>query len=282
MSPPGRPKGEFRRAQPEGSPVSPAQPQLTEPARVQCLGTEVSAMTFDGAQLALQALVHQGVGCYVSPATVYSLMLGVDLPGYRRLVNAAALVTADGMPVVWLQRWLGQPTAERVHNDDLWFACCARFTGWRHFLVGGREGQPEVVAETLRARFPGINIVGMQATPQRPVPAATTADAVARIRQSGADVVWVGLGTPAQDEWMQAVVHQVAVPMVGVGSAFDLLAGRTRAAPDWMKRTGLQWLFRLLQEPRRLAWRYLYYNTRFVAAALRQCLIDKRGGGVRP
>lgn len=257
-------------------------PRPVAPARVRCLGTEVTALTFDGAQQALQALVQQRVGCYVSPATVYSLMLGVDQPGYRRLVNAAALVTADGMPVVWLQRGLGHRAAERVHNDDLWFACCARYTGWRHFLVGGRDGQPEVVAEALRVRYPGIDIVGLQATPLRPVPAAATADTVARIRQSGADVVWVGLGTPAQDEWMQAVVHEVGVPMVGVGSAFDLLAGRTRAAPGWMKRNGLQWLFRLAQEPHRLAWRYVYYNSRFVVAALWQLLVDRRGARVQP
>jgi N-acetylglucosaminyldiphosphoundecaprenol N-acetyl-beta-D-mannosaminyltransferase len=113
------------------------------------------------------------------------------------------------------------------------------------------------------------------------VPAATTAAIVADIRASGADIVWVGLGTPAQDDWMQAVVDRVDVPMVGVGSAFDLLAGRTRAAPEWMKRNGLQWLFRLLQEPRRLAWRYLYYNTRFVLAAAWQLAARRRGAAVR-
>lgn len=237
------------------------------PPRTACLGTRVSVLGFDQAQLQLQALVQQRRGCYVSPATVYSLMLGVDQPAYRATVNAAALVTADGMPVVWLQRAMGQAQAQRVHNDDLWFACCARFKGWRHYLVGGREGQPEQVAQALRERYPGIDIVGMHPTPARPVPAATTAAIVADIRASGADIVWVGLGTPAQDDWMQSVVDRVDVPMVGVGSAFDLLAGRTRAAPEWMKRNGLQWLFRLLQEPRRLAWRYLYYNTRFVLAA---------------
>lgn len=253
-----------------------------EPPRTSCLGTRVSVLGFDQAQLQLQALVRQRRGCYVSPSTVFSLMLGVDQPAYRETVNAAALVTADGMPVVWMQRAMGHAGAERVHNDDLWFACCARFAGWRHYLVGGREGQPEQVAQALRQRYPGIDIVGMHATPARPVPAATTAAIVADIRASGADVVWVGLGTPAQDDWMRTVVDRIDVPMVGVGSAFDLLAGRTRAAPDWMKRNGLQWLFRLLQEPRRLAWRYLYYNTRFVLAAGWQLAWRRRDAAARP
>jgi N-acetylglucosaminyldiphosphoundecaprenol N-acetyl-beta-D-mannosaminyltransferase len=239
-------------------------------ARADCLGTRVSALSFDGAQQALAALVERGGGACVSPATVYSVMLGVDDPAYRLTVNAAAMVTADGMPLVWLQRRLGWAQAERVHNDDLWFACCARYPGWRHFLVGGRDGQPEVVAAALARRYPGIQVVGLHPTPQRPVPARTTRDIVARIREARPDIVWVGLGTPAQDWWMRSVADEVGVPLVGVGSAFDLLAGRTRPAPEWMKRQGLQWLFRLAQEPRRLGWRYLHYNSRFIAAVLRR------------
>lgn len=239
---------------------------------VDCLGTRVAALSFDGAQQALQALVQQQRGCYVSPATVYSLMLGVDRPAYRDIVNQAAFVTADGMPVVWLQRGLGQVSAQRVHNDDLWFAYLARYSGWRHYLVGGRVGQPEQVAQALAQRYPGIQVVGMQPTPRRPVPEADTERIVADIRASAADVVWVGLGTPEQDRWMHEVHARVGRPLVGVGSAFDLLAGHTRAAPGWMKRSGLQWLFRLAQEPRRLAWRYLHYNSRFVVAALAQWL----------
>jgi N-acetylglucosaminyldiphosphoundecaprenol N-acetyl-beta-D-mannosaminyltransferase len=244
--------------------------------RGDCLGTRVTALTFEGAQRAVESLVNQGVGAYVSPATVYSLMLGVDEPAYRDVVNAAAVVTADGMPVVWMLRRLGHTTAERVHNDDLWLECCARFPHWRHFLVGGRVGQPEVVADALRRRYPGIEVAGIHATPVRPVPVETTRDIVERIRAARPSIVWVGLGTPAQDWWMHGVAADVGVPMVGVGSAFDLLAGRTRAAPEWMKRSGLQWLFRLTQEPRRLAWRYLHYNSRFVVAAVRQLAGDAR------
>jgi N-acetylglucosaminyldiphosphoundecaprenol N-acetyl-beta-D-mannosaminyltransferase len=115
-----------------------------------------------------------------------------------------------------------------------------------------------------------VQIVGAHATPARPVAPGETERILAGIREAGPDVVWVGMGTPAQDVWMAGVVARAALPMVGVGSLFDLLAGLTRPAPAWMKRAGLQWLFRLLQEPRRLAARYLYYNARFAVALCRQ------------
>jgi N-acetylglucosaminyldiphosphoundecaprenol N-acetyl-beta-D-mannosaminyltransferase len=240
------------------------------PPRLELLGTQVSASTFSGAQEALAMLVARAQGGYVSPATAFSLVLGMDDAAYRARVNAAAVVTADGMPVVWALRWLGAKHAERVHNDDLGLACCARFRHWRHYLVGGREGQPAEVAAALQQRFPGICIVGMAATPQRPMPRDLSERIVADIRASAAQVVWVGMGTPAQDDWMHSVAEDVRAPMVGVGSLFDLLAGRTRAAPEWVKRSGLQWLFRLLQEPRRLGHRYLVGNSRFVWALAKQ------------
>jgi N-acetylglucosaminyldiphosphoundecaprenol N-acetyl-beta-D-mannosaminyltransferase len=205
----------------------------------------------------------EGDGGYVSCANVYSVTHAHEDEGYRRLLNGAALVTTDGMPIVWALRCLGVP-AERVHNDDLFLSCCERFPAWRHFLVGGRAGQPEEVAEALRRRFPGISVVGARATPVRPVPADETEGILAEIRAARPDVVWVGMGTPAQDEWMNAAAARVRVPMVGCGSSFDLVTGRTRPAPEWVKRSGLQWLFRWVQEPRRLARRYLVYNPRFV------------------
>ena len=245
------------------------------PARAEVIGTPVSVTSFQGAVQALAALVEAQQGGYVCPANAYSLVLCRDDAHYRGVVDRAPLVTADGMPVVWALRWLRHRQAERVHNDDLCLAACAQHPHWRHYLVGGREGQPEEVARALQARFPGIQVVGCRPTPQRPVPAAHTQAIVDDIRASGATVVWVGLGTPAQDFWMHTVAGQVGAPMVGVGSLFDLLAGRTRAAPDWMKRNGLQWLFRLAQEPRRLFTRYAVFNTRFVLALAGQ--LARRG-----
>lgn len=237
--------------------------------RVAVLGTAVTVSTFDEAQQILAALIQQRVGGYISCANAYSVTLAQDDPHYQQILNGASSVTADGMSIVWALRLLGY-SAQRVHNDDLFFACCERFPGWRHFLVGGRVGQPEEVADVMRRRFQGIRIVGTHATPVRPVPASATAIILERIRIAEPSVVWVGMGTPAQDYWMSGATARAGVPMVGVGSLFDLLVGRTRAAPDWMKRNGLQWLFRLWQEPQRLGFRYLYYNTRFMVALARQ------------
>jgi N-acetylglucosaminyldiphosphoundecaprenol N-acetyl-beta-D-mannosaminyltransferase len=248
---------------------------VSAPLRLAVLGTVVAPTTFEESCAALAQLVERRVAGYVSPANVYSVTLAHDEPRYRILLDGARVVTPDGMPIVWALRALGG-SAERVHNDDLFFACCRRFPAWRHFLVGGREGQPGQVTAELQRRFPGISVVGARATPLRPVPAEATQDILAQIVDARPDVVWVGMGTPAQDEWMADAAPRAGLPMVGVGSLFDLLSGHTRPAPEWMKRSGLQWLFRLAQEPRRLAFRYTYYNARFVAAFALQWL---RGRG---
>lgn len=251
-------------AQPPAPPTDrPAEPSVHP--RPVVIRTSVTACTFRGAVDALADMVHRGHGGYVSPANAYSTVLARNDPHYRQAVNSASFVTADGMPVVWALRWLGYD-AERVHNDDLFLACCERFPEWRHFFVGGRTGQPEQVADELRQRFSGIRIVGTSPTPLRPVPPDQTRHILQQIESAQPSIVWVGMGTPAQDYWMSDVAAQAGVPMVGVGSAFDLLSGRSRPAPQWMKRHGLQWLFRLAQEPRRLAFRYLWYNLQFVAS----------------
>ncbi|MBL8488330.1 MAG: WecB/TagA/CpsF family glycosyltransferase [Rhodocyclaceae bacterium] len=256
-----------------------AEPEAAPPGTAWALvaDTRVTACRFDEAQELLADLVERRRGAYVCPANAYSIMLAVDDPGYREIVNGADLVTADGMPVVWAQRLFGHGGAERVHNDDLFLACCARYPGWRHFLVGGREGQPEQVAAEMSRRFPGIQVVGTRPTPVRPLPREESDAIVGEIVQRRPDIVWVGMGTPAQDIWMVESARRAGVPMVGVGSLFDLLSGRTRPAPEWMKRNGLQWLFRLLQEPSRLGGRYARYNTRFAMAVAGQWLARRQG-----
>jgi N-acetylglucosaminyldiphosphoundecaprenol N-acetyl-beta-D-mannosaminyltransferase len=230
---------------------------------VDLLGARVTASSFEGALRYLEGAVAERRGAFVSNANVYSVMLARDDLAYRKLLAQAGFVLADGMPVVWSLRLLGHP-AERVHGDDFMLACCGRQRAWRHFLLGGASGQASRVGAELRRRFPGISIVGVHATPERPVPVAKSEEIANQILAARADLVWVGMGTPVQDEWMAAHAERLGVPLVGVGSAFDVLAGRTRAAPGWMKRSGLQWLFRLAQEPRRLGPRYLYYNPRFI------------------
>lgn len=231
--------------------------------RVNILGTAVTAASFDAALDYLAEAVAVRRPVMMSAATVYSVMLGRGDPAFRARVNRAEFVMADGMPLVWAARLLGQ-RAERLHGDDVLLACCRRFPAWRLFLLGGAEGQPERAAEELKRRFPDVRIAGCHATPVRPVPPGDNARILAAIHESGADMVWVGMGTPAQDLWMADNCQAAGRPMVGVGSAFDLLTGRKRRPPEWMKRAGLQWLFRLAEEPRRLARRYIVYNPLFV------------------
>jgi N-acetylglucosaminyldiphosphoundecaprenol N-acetyl-beta-D-mannosaminyltransferase len=240
---------------------------------VPVLGTRVAAISFADAIRWLSAAANDGRRAHVACANVYSVVMAHDRPEYASCLNGANLIIADGMPIVWALRILGHP-AERVHGDDLLLAFCRTFPTIRHFFMGGAPGQPEAVAESLRAMIPGICIAGTQPTPVRPLPEAASRQAVAKILDSGAEIVWVGMGTPAQDLWMGAA-EGISAPMVGVGSAFDLLSGRTRATPEWIKRTGTQWLFRLAQEPRRLWRRYLTYNPRFVAMLARQ-VVDER------
>ncbi|HLE28913.1 MAG TPA: WecB/TagA/CpsF family glycosyltransferase [Anaerolineales bacterium] len=239
---------------------------MSEPGvlpRVNIVGTHITAASFEVAVSWLAEAVMARRAVFVSPATAYSVMLGRERPDYRAHVNQAAYVITDGMPLVWAVHWLGY-TVDRVHGDDLMLACCERFPHWRHFLLGGASGQPEKVAGELRRRYPAIRICGHYATPVRPVPEAETANIIKAIYDTEAEVVWVGMGTPTQDDWMAVNVPAVKVPLIGVGSVFDMLAGRTRPAPEWMKRSGLQWLFRWMQEPRRLTRRYLLYNPLFI------------------
>jgi N-acetylglucosaminyldiphosphoundecaprenol N-acetyl-beta-D-mannosaminyltransferase len=239
------------------------------------MGVHVTVSDFEAVVAALGRMVDERRSGYVSCANAYSLGLANEDPAFRDILNAADIVTADGVPIVWALRLFDQ-VGERVHNDDLVLACCRHFSHWRHFLVGGRTGQPESAAASLRERFPGIRIVGCEATPVRPVPAETTDAIIERIERSRADIVWAALGTPHQDYWMASVAQRLSSPLVGCGSLFDLLAGRTRPAPEWMKRSGLQWLFRLLQEPGRLTGRYARYNTKFVIGIARQYWRSRR------
>lgn len=260
-----------RRPTPEERSGNALHPEADAPQqlpRAPVLGTQVTVSGFDQAQDFLASLVERPRGAYISCANAYSVTLAQEDAAYQAVLNGADFVSADGMSVVWALRILGH-RAERVHNDDLFLACCAKRRPWRHFLVGGRAGQPEAVAGELRQRFPGIEVVGTRATPVRPVPEPDNEAIFEDIRRTRPSIVWVGMGTPAQDHWMRSA-STLGVPMVGVGSLFDLLSGRTLPAPDWVKRSGLQWAFRLLQEPRRLAWRYVFHNTRFIMGFARQ------------
>jgi N-acetylglucosaminyldiphosphoundecaprenol N-acetyl-beta-D-mannosaminyltransferase len=239
------------------------------------LGMRVDATSYEAAAEAILVRARCGDGGYVCVATVHMVMEAWDDPGFRALVNGAWLVTPDGMPLVWGLRRLGIPDASRVYGPELTPRVCARAEaeGVPVGFYGGTPATLERMTAQLRRRFPRLEIACTIAPPFRPVSPEEERKAVDEIRACGARVLFVGLGCPKQERWMAA--RQDALPelvMLGVGAAFDFLAGTKRQAPPWMQSAGLEWLFRLATEPRRLWRRYARHNPRFAWHFARQLL----------
>jgi N-acetylglucosaminyldiphosphoundecaprenol N-acetyl-beta-D-mannosaminyltransferase len=209
---------------------------------------------------------------YVCVANVHMVMEAHDDPSFRALVNAADLVTPDGMPLVWMLRKLGYPHQERVCGPELTSRVCAE-AARRGAPVGFYGGHPEALKALVRnlsARFPGLRVVYAYSPPFRPLTPEEDERVTEEINASGARILFVGLGCPKQEWWMAEHKGRVRAVMLGVGAAFDFHAGRVRQAPVWMQRAGLEWLFRLVQEPRRLWRRYLKHNPRFLLLSFLQ------------
>ncbi|MEA2313088.1 MAG: N-acetylglucosaminyldiphosphoundecaprenol N-acetyl-beta-D-mannosaminyltransferase [Solirubrobacteraceae bacterium] len=217
---------------------------------------------------------------YVCVAAVHTVMASGEDPELRAAVLDADFTVPDGQPLVWAMNALGQNMTSRVYGPDLMDLACARAaeTGRRFYLYGGRShGALAELARSLRLRHPGLQIVGGHVPPFRELTDAEEAAVVADIERCRADVVWVGIGVPKQEKWMARMRERLSVPvLIGVGAAFDFHAGLVPQAPGWMQRLGLEWAFRLIQEPRRLWRRYLRYNPRFVAGFTRQYLRHRR------
>jgi N-acetylglucosaminyldiphosphoundecaprenol N-acetyl-beta-D-mannosaminyltransferase len=237
------------------------------PQRVNVLGVGVSAITMADALATIDRWIAIGMPQYVCVTGVHGVMESQVDPSLRDIHNRAGLVTPDGMPLVWLS-WLGgQRHVERVYGPDLMLACCEASIkkGYRHFFYGGGPGVAERLAKRLAERFDGLQIVGTWSPPFRDLTPAEEEAMIDRMASSKPDILWVGLSTPKQERWMARYVGRVPVPvLIGVGAAFDMHAGLKRQAPRWMQRSGLEWSFRLLTEPRRLARRYFINNPRFV------------------
>jgi N-acetylglucosaminyldiphosphoundecaprenol N-acetyl-beta-D-mannosaminyltransferase len=222
----------------------------------------------------IDAMVELRGRGYVCVAAVHTVMVCQEDPELREAVLAADLVVPDGQPLVWAMNALGHHLPTRVYGPELMQRACERAasTGQRMYLYGGRnQGALVQLALNLRRRFEGLKIVGGYSPPFRDLSAEEEDAIAAEINKSGADVVWVGIGVPKQEKWMARMRERLDVPvLVGVGAAFDFHAGLVPQAPDWMQRLGLEWAYRLAQEPRRLWRRYARYNPRFVTGFARQ------------
>jgi N-acetylglucosaminyldiphosphoundecaprenol N-acetyl-beta-D-mannosaminyltransferase len=241
--------------------------------RVDVLGVGISAVNMDKAIGVIKSWVGTGERHYVCVTGVHGVMESQKDPTLMAIHNGSGLVTPDGMPMVWAAHWAGQSSVERVYGPDLMIRLSmeAANLGWRVFLYGGKPGVPELLESRLRARIPGLNVVGVLSPPFRSLSETERIEERETINRAKPDLVWVGLSTPKQEKWMAAnVAHLSAKVLIGVGAAFDIHAGLSPQAPQWMQRVGLEWLFRLGREPRRLWRRYLYNNPRFVARILMQ------------
>jgi N-acetylglucosaminyldiphosphoundecaprenol N-acetyl-beta-D-mannosaminyltransferase len=179
----------------------------------------------------------------------------------RDIHNRAGLVTPDGMPLVWLSRLLGKRRTERVYGPDLLreLTAISALRGYRQFYYGGTDGVAEKLKLVLTNAYPGLQVAGTFSPPFRELTREEDDAAVETINAGRPDIVWVGLSTPKQEFWMASHLGRIEAPaMIGVGAAFDFLAGTKHQAPFWMQRNGLEWLFRLCSEPRRLWRRYAY------------------------
>lgn len=204
---------------------------------------------------------------YICVTGVHGVMEAQDDEQFRQIVNSSFLTTPDGMPTVWLGRLQGLSNMTRVYGPDFMLEMCkiSIDRGYKHFLYGGKPGIAEQLKEELTLRFPGLQIVGTYTPPFRQLTPQEEIDLENQLAQAQPDILWCGLSTPKQERFMATYSGRLPVNlMVGVGAAFDINSGNLKDAPKWMKAAGLQWLHRMIKEPRRLATRYLKNNPRFL------------------
>jgi N-acetylglucosaminyldiphosphoundecaprenol N-acetyl-beta-D-mannosaminyltransferase len=256
------------------TPASGVLPAL--PERGEVLGVPLAVSNYEHVVDWMEEVIAADARGWLTAAAVNLVMSAREQPETAAALRDATLATPDGQPLVWALKALGHSAATRIYGPDLMAAFCARAAerGIPIYLYGGRT--PEALAmlqARLRERFPGLHIAGSYSPPFRALSERERIEAAERIDASGAAVVWVGTGQPKQELWMHEMRPRLAAPLlVGVGAAFDFHAGLVPQAPRWMQRAGLEWVYRLSREPRRLWRRYARYNPRFVGAFAAQYL----------
>jgi N-acetylglucosaminyldiphosphoundecaprenol N-acetyl-beta-D-mannosaminyltransferase len=240
--------------------------------RVNVLGVGVSAIHLESGRQLIAEAIRQRTRGYITITGVHGVIEAQDDPKLKMIFNQALLVTPDGMPLVWMSWLAGKKHVGRVYGPDLMLEVCA-LPNVRHFLYGGSNGVVTLLEQKLQERFPAIQIVGTYEPPWRPLEPGEEAALKEQVQLARPDVLWVGLSTPKQERFMAEYLPKLDVTlMVGVGAAFDFHSGKVKQAPRWMQNAGLEWLYRLGQEPRRLWRRYLRNNPRFLCLAACQLL----------
>ena len=256
-------------------------PSSTRTSRVNILGVGISTVDMEEALTQTESVINADGKAYICVTGVHGIMEAQRDQALRETLNTSFLCVPDGMPTVWVGRIYGFRKMRRVYGPDFMLDFCARSEskGYRHFLYGGNVGVAGELRAALIARYPDLQIVGTYTPPFRQMNQAEIEGLRQQVAAAKPDVLWVGLSTPKQERFMRSFLHRLEVKvMVGVGAAFDIHTGRIHDAPAWMKRGGLQWLHRLLQEPRRLGRRYLVNNPLFLARLCSQLLSDAFSG----
>jgi N-acetylglucosaminyldiphosphoundecaprenol N-acetyl-beta-D-mannosaminyltransferase len=234
-----------------------------------CCGVRVDALSLGQAVDRIRLLTAAGHGRAVHLCNAYTLSLALADPSFTSVINRGDLNLPDGTPLVWIGRREGfTHMRQRVYGPDLMVAAsrAGRGLGIRHYLYGSTQEVMNTLPQRLAELAPGITIIGAESPPFRPLTENEEGDLVERIQLARPDVVWVGLGTPLQNIFVDRFRDRFGTTLIGVGAAFDFIAGAKRQAPAWMQDHGLEWAFRLATEPRRLWRRYLFGNARFLFA----------------
>lgn len=233
------------------------------------LGVNVAAVQINDVIRQMDEWIEEkSFGHYIAVTNTHVVTESWFNPEYRKVLNEADFVVPDGMPLVWLARLGGYPLKRRVYGPEL-METFIKENGRRHFIYGGKPGTPERLIENLSKRYPGIRFVGSYSPPFRQLTEDEDREIVDMINDLEPDVIWVGLGAPKQEQWMHDHSGKLRVPlMVGVGAAFDFLAGEKSQAPSLLRENGFEWLWRLMSEPRRLWRRYLLYGPLFISLVM--------------
>ena len=245
------------------------QPLVRATPKVSVLGSHYSVMPRAAAHKALLEAARAGKRGYVCVSNVHTTMTGFFSGAFRRMTNDAAFAVPDGVPLVWAMRSMGHKNQDRVRGPTLMrdLFDLGRASGIRHYLYGGSPEGVRALRETLLMLYPGAEIVGAESPPFRPLESIKESEwkaAADRINAAKPHFIWIGLGAPKQERWMHRQRESVSGIMLGVGAAFDLIPGRIPEAPRVMQAMGLEWLYRLSREPRRLWTRYFFYNPAFL------------------
>jgi N-acetylglucosaminyldiphosphoundecaprenol N-acetyl-beta-D-mannosaminyltransferase len=266
-------------ASPLADGLDPPWPPRPDHRRVEVIGVPIHHVSAEQARNTILGWAGSPAGRYVCLCNVHSVVTASHDPAFHEVLSQADLALPDGAPVAWMMRSTGAPEQRRVSGPDLMLELCAQasLAGVPIFLYGSTESNLRALAQTLQARWPALQIAGWHAPPFRPATEQEDQEDVRRIVESGARLVFVSLGCPKQEAWMAAHRARLPAVLLGVGAAFDFHSGRLSRAPALLRRLGLEWAHRLMQEPRRLGMRYARTNTAFLWQAARQLLRRQAG-----